>query len=101
MSKNITHSFNIEHVNHIGLTASIIYHQLNIATRASSNHTIKTTLHRLQRSMPYFTEAEILESITQLNELTIIAFEFIDFSVGQMRLVAVNDIEEVFADSEA
>ena len=96
MSNNTSHSFNIDHVKHMGLTSSVIYQQLKIATSLSSNHTIKTSLHRLQQSMPYYNEGEILESLNRLNDLTIIAFEFTDFSVGQMRLVSLNDPIDVF-----
>jgi len=97
---NLTHSFNSNHVEHIGLTSSIVYQQIDSAARMLPNYALNTSLKKLHQCMPYLSETLILKSLYQLNELTIIAFEFTDSTKGDMRLVSLNDPLDVFAEDE-
>ncbi len=100
MTENISHSFNIEHARHIGLNDSIVYHQLYTTTSAINNSGIDTTLSRLHICMPYFTEEEILESLTKLNMLEAIAFQFVDNNKQKIRLAVIGYLECSYDEDE-
>lgn len=92
------HHFNVRHVEHLGLNASIIYSSIISPLTICTNHKFTTSIDKLIQIFPYFSKAEIIQNLLALEELTIIAINFLDNE--KVTICLVNPMEEVFPDNE-